>query len=415
MNIRNPPETIRQDVLIAGGYLCFLLVIGTLSIREAASHYFSEASVSSGSVERAESAIAIQPRNPAAYAALGDALAGIRDYTAAAEAFDQAVSLRKNDFRLWVSLGNARYRSNDLSGAEAAYDHAIALAPNYAQPRYRFGLMLLETGRTEEAFTHLSTAGERDHQLYKEILELARSVYREDAASIQKALQPRSTTIKNYFAYYAVTNSLMTPEVEEFLASPELTDKERQWYSRRLIAMKNFQAAFRVWSGNRKTGALIQDGGYESTTKSDPSGFGWQIDQKVSNTSIARIDSDTRSGAYAIQIQFSGELEPNRNIISQIVVLKPEHTHRLRFSFRSEKLLSARLPVVKVTDAASGTVLGRFELPDETGGVWVDKALDFVTGSSGAVSIGIQREACSEKPCPLFGDLNIDDFAVDEY
>ena len=411
----NPRELIRQDILTAVVYLGFVLAIGTFSIREAASHYLSESSITSRSIELAKSAIAIQPRNADAYTALGEALAGIHDYAAAAEAFDQAVSLRKNDFRLWISLGDARYHSNDLSGAEAAYDRAMALAPNYAQPRYRFGLMLLETGRTEEAFVHLSTAGERDHELYTEILRLARSVYQEDAASIQKALHPRSTATENYFAHYAVMNSLMTPQVEEFLASSERTDRERNWYARRLIAMKNFRAAYKIWSGGQETGTIVHDGGFESTTESSPGGFGWQIDQKVSNTSLARIDSDMRSGGYAIHIHFSGDLEPNRSIISQIVVLKPQHKYRLRFSLRSEKLLSARLPVVTITDATSGALLGRVNITEETDGQWVDKTFDFVTRSNAAVSIGIQRENCPAKPCPLFGDLYFDDFAIEEY
>jgi len=400
-------------------YICFILFIGVSSARQGLSHYYADAAIRSGSDADAASAISFQPNNPKARKTLGIIFLRRRDYAAAADAFDNAAANQQNDYLTWLRLGYSRYKLGQFDEAEQAYRIAVFLAPNYDQPNYYLGKMLLDTGRPGQAFPYLSKAAEHDMALYPEILHHARKTYPDDPAAIQNAAMLETTDANKIFARYLIKHSFMTPKVKAFLVGDQLTAAEKDGFVGYLIRRRNYEVAREVWLSrfadkNVDSNALIFDGGFENITESDVSGFGWQIDQRVSETAVARVEKEARSGAHSLQIKFAGDVELQRAILSQLIYVQPNRKYELKYSYRSENLVSAGLPALVISHGRSGTILAESVIQRTPNGKWVDSTISFVTDALPVVRIGLQRVSCNTSPCPIFGGIYLDDFAVRE-
>ena len=399
-------------------YACFVLFLGFSAAASALSFYYADAAFYNGSEADAAAAVSFQPQNPDAHKTRGMVFLRHMDYEAAADAFEQAAALRQNDFLLWLRLGYCRLQLKNFDAAQAAYEKALVLAPNYSQPNYYFGSMLLETARPEQAFQFLSKAAEQDNDIYPEVLNLARTAFPGDPLAIERAVWPASVDGRKTVAGYFIEHGLMTDTVRSFLTSDELSEKEKNELVRSLIYKQNFQFAREVWLSRSKTdnGSAQQpifDGGFENITDSDESGLGWQIAQNVTAFSVARDNKVFHSGSKALEIKFAGNVDVNKPLISQLAYLEPHRKYQLRFFYRSTELISAGLPLVVISDGVSGEVLGRSAALVATDAKWLESRIDFTTGGAPVALISFQRTDCPS-PCPIFGEVFLDDFSVIE-
>lgn len=412
-------DTALGGYLGAAAYLTLIGLISVFSVRQGLSSYAADAAFRTGTSENAGIAAEYQPGNPDAVKILGITYLREQDFSLAATAFERAATLRRNDFLMWLRLGFARYKQNDLTGAEAAYRKALELAPNYSQPNYYLGKLLVGDGRSDEGFRFLGRAAELDNSLFPEVLHLARVTYADDPAAIEKAIRPDSPKAKRTLTRYLIDHSFTTTAMEAFLTGDELDAEEKEGFVRQLISKHQFALARNVWmSGKRPDTAdqlqPIYDGGFEKITGSDPSGLGWQIDERVSAAGIARIDRDVHSGATALQIKFSGPVELRQRIISQVAYVEPRRKYRLRFAYRSSEMITAGLPAIVVSDSVSGQTLESSVPLRPTDGKWVEAEIDFTSTDLPVVVVSLQRPACQTNPCPIFGELSIDDFSITE-
>jgi hypothetical protein len=213
----------------------------------------------------------------------------------------------------------------------------------------------------------------------------------------------------------------MTDTAKAFLTGNELTDGEKDEFIRLLISKNELLLAYEVWltktalaSTKRDEGDAVFDGGFENITASDESGFGWQIEQGVSATAVA-IDSERpHSGFRALHVKFAGNVEVGSRIVSQLVLAKPFHKYRLTFAVRSSELTSGGLPVVVVKAGNSSSILATSSLIKATDGNWVTMTVDFTTEEDAAVTIALERANCDSSPCPIFGEMSLDDFSIKE-
>jgi tetratricopeptide (TPR) repeat protein len=399
-------------------YLCILITTAALAGRQALSHYNAQAAFRSGSEVEADRAVSIQPNNPDAHEIRGMVLLRQKDYAGAAESFRTALSLRPHDYLLWLRLGHALLRTGDIADAHAAYQNAIELAPNYSQPELSMGRMLLEVGKKDEAFTYLSGAARLDGSLYPEVLHHARVAFDDDPQAIEKAVTTDTVAARATVARYLIKRFWMTADVRSFLTSDELGPAEKNGFISYLKYKRNFEVAREVWLS--RIGAdpghfdqPIYDGGFENITESDPSGLGWQIDQKMSAVAVARDRDSVHSGENALSIRFAGNVDLRRPIVSQLAYVTPGQRHTLSFFARSTDTVSAGLPAVIVSDTASNATIAASEPLADTKGIWTRYELIFNAPDAPVVLISLQRPTCTASPCPIFGDLSLDDISIE--
>jgi tetratricopeptide (TPR) repeat protein len=400
-------------------YLAFVVYIGVSAANQGLSNYYAEDSYFRGSETEADTAIHWQPCNPNAYESRGMIFLRNREFITAASDFEKAVSLRENDFLLWLRLADARYRSGDIPAARTAYQRSLFLAPNYSEPQYHMGMMLLENGHPETAFQFLSKAAEFEPERYPEILDLARNSFPSDPAAIESSVQPKSIDAKKITARYLINHGLMTESMRSFVSSDQLAEREKNEFISLLIAETDFALARQVWLSKWKiedagSNDPIFDGGFERISESDPSGLGWQIDQNATALSVSLDEKEVHSGSRSILVKFAGNVEQDRKLVSQLVYLQPYQKYELRLFFRSTELISAALPVMEVTDGITAEVLARSASFHSTDGRWVEIGTSFKTRSNVVASISLIRPSCNTTPCPIFGDLSLDDFSVAE-
>jgi tetratricopeptide (TPR) repeat protein len=403
----------------AAAYLVFVVLVFVFAVRQGLSSYSADAAFRDGTSDDARAAADRQPGNPEAVKILGIAYLREQDYGSAAAAFERAVSLRENDFLMWLRLGFARFKQDDLAGAESAYRRSLELAPNYSQPNYYLGKLLVGAGRPDEGFRYLSKAADLDNSLFPEVLHRARIAYSDNPAAIENAIRPETPIAKLTLARYFINHTFTTPALSAFLTGGELDADEKDEFVRELIATRQFALARDVWASKNRSetiGALppLYDGGFEKITASDPSGLGWQIDPKISATEITRIERDVHSGSAALKIKYSGPVELRAKIISQISYVEPRRKYKLKFAYRSSEMITAGLPAIIVSDAASDQQLGSSVPLRPTGEKWVESEIEFTSTDLPVVVVSLQRPTCQTNPCPIFGDLSIDDFTITE-
>lgn len=400
-------------------YLLLLIFLGVSAARQGLSNYYAERALLTGSHSLADAANSYEPENPNAHKSIALISLNKREYSEALASLERAISLRSNDFLLWLHLGYCRLKLNDFDSAYDAYERALFLAPNYSEPNYYMGKALLENGQPEQGFRFLSKAAKQNKKLYPEILHLAGMTFPNDPQAIEKSLSPTSYDERKAVVRYLTENGFVTDSVRSLLIGDELNARDKNEFVQHLIGRQNFLLAREVWAsmqegGGNSTNNLMFDGGFEKLVASDETGFGWRIDQKASALSVALDESEVHSGSRSIRIKFAGNVEFNRRLISQLVPTKSHHRYQLRLFLISSELTSAGLPAIVINEGVSDEILGRSNELQSTKGKWVEIKIDFVTRDTPAVTIDLQRLSCDTSPCPIFGELVLDEFSLTE-
>lgn len=417
MKVLHSPPIALREYLFALAYLVVVLLIGYFATRQGVSQYLSARAFRSGSYADAAAAARFDPQSPEALDVGGMLFLRNDEYAAAGDAFQRATVLRQNDFLLWLRLGYSRQRSGDFDSARSAFGRALEIAPNYAQPNYYMGKMLLEAGAVDEAFRFLSKAASINKLLYPEVLHLARQKFPADPQSIERVVQPASLEGKTIIARYMIERDLLTEDLKTFITSDQLTADAKGEFVKLLLQRGNVQAAYEVWyasnGANMADRQNVFDGGFENLSASDETGFGWRIDRNLPAITVSRDATAASAGSASLQIKFSGNSQLAANIFSQLVLLEPRRKYQLRFAYNSPEMISAGLPAIVVSDSG-GTRLGRSATLANTGGKWVQAKFDFATTDTIGVVISLQRPECSDSPCPVFGELLLDDFSINK-
>src|SRR5207253_1854046 len=122
-------------------------------------------------------------------------------------------------------------------------------------------------------------------------------------------------------------------------------------------------------------------------------------------------------GARSLRLEFGGDSAPGSQLIYQLVLLQPNSRYSLSFVARAEDLVSGGPPVILALAANSETtkILGQSDpLSVGTSG-WRAFNVNFSTDeSTSAVVIAVQRLACNQSPCPIFGKLWLSRFSLEK-
>jgi Flp pilus assembly protein TadD len=364
-----------------------------------------------------EMALRLSPSDPEAHYARAAVAAAAKEGGEGALAvgeLERATALEPRYYLTWLRLGRARERVGDVDGAVAAYGEAARLAPFYAAPRWQAGNTLLRAGRRGEAFEALRRAAASRPSLFLYTVELAWRAYDGDARAVAEAVSPQNASARVALARFFVKHGRTTDALAQFRAARnETTDEERQALIADLIAAGRYTEAREVWSEKGAGGALI-DGGFEDKARDEGAGFGWRFARGVAGASVSLDVSEPRAGAHSLRFEFGGTPDASVRLASQLVAVEPLARYRLRFAARTDELLSGGMPLVAVLDAGAGVVASSTAIEPGTRG-WKDYEVEFVAPeTTGAVVLVIKRQSCAQTPCPIYGRVWFDDFALEK-
>jgi len=177
-----------------------------------------------------------------------------------------------------------------------------------------------------------------------------------------------------------------------------------------LFSAKAFKDAFEVWSSTpARTAALFNGGFEESQILNEPGLGGWVRSREQNKTSMAIDVAEKFGGTKSLQVSFDGEWNPGTPLLSQTVLIEPSKTYRVSFSVKTKDLVTGGPPLLTVSDATNGQLLGKSESFPSTNS-WLTLSFEFTTlATSEAAVIRLQRNNCDPAPCPIFGVIWLDE------
>jgi hypothetical protein len=337
--------------------------------------------------------------------------------------FELAVALRPRDYVFWYELALVRDNAGDREGAIAACQQSVRLAPYYGKTHWLLGNLLFRAGQREEAFAELRIASASDAVTLPHMIDLAWGTSQGDVRALLDLVQPQNDAARLTLAQYLARKGKYREAIELFRAAGTASEDERKKILQSLLSAHRFKEAYEVWSlyreenkGESSNGTnTITDPGFEGTIKPNEPGFGWQQPGPLENVRISLDATNPRSGDRSLHIEFNGNSNPSGSVITQIVLVEPDTHYKLHFAARMEDLITGGPPQIAVEEAGSAgdsRLLAALALPLESG-PWRDYAMSFSTAKDAqAIIIHLNRQGCSSSPCPAFGRVWLDAFAL---
>ncbi|MCA1604985.1 MAG: hypothetical protein LC775_05820, partial [Acidobacteria bacterium] len=397
----------------AGLFIVFLLLIWSAG-RSGLSSLLSNYGAGNNQVDAINAAVNLSPDDPGPHYLRGTVLEANGELGAAVSEYRDAASLRPDDYVLWLSLAHACELNGDTSCALAAAKQALALAPYYAQPHWQLGNLLVRMGQQDDGLKELRLAASSDPTLLPVIIDLAWQLSRGDVDFVKQAIRPETPESYKALAVYFKNRGEFSAASAMFHSAGRGAEHERQQYVNELIGAKQFKEAYALWATSHTSNSenifgALRDPGFEQENNLEEPGFGWRRDNKAPSMSLSLDDTKPGEGRYSLRVDFKGDSDPRQPIVSQLVLVEPGTHYQLHFAVTSEHLVSGGLPKVYVIDVGNNTLLGQTsEFPQQTNN-WQDYTIDFKsTDQTSAVRVSLQRESCSESPCPIFGVLRLD-------
>lgn len=395
--------------------LVLLLVLLFSAARSGVGSLMTSYAAMTSQMAPASTAVLVDASNPDAHYVRGTIFEATDLSTAVGE-YLQAARARPDDYVLWLSLARARELNGETEGAVAAARQAIPLAPDYAEPHYQLGNILLRAGRRDEAFKELRRAGDSNPTLLPGIIDLAWRISNRDLKYVETALGPGTPQLYLALTQYFRQHGEAEAATAMYLAAGSIADANRRSYVAELINAKRFKEAAQLWAVDWPDGAkagVIFDAGFERESNLKDKGFGWSVGEFDKGFRLSLDTNQPREGRSSLKVEFDGDSEPGSPVIYQFVMVEPGAHYQLTLAVRTENLVSGGMPLVVVLDGVTFQVLGQSEqFPQVTSG-WREYKVDFEPGQSAStVQIALRRQPCAAVPCPIFGRLWLDNLSL---
>ena len=399
--------------------ILFLLLIW-LSARAGFASLLYTYAATSNQLAAANAAVSLSSGDPEAHYLRGAILEAGGDLTAAIAEYNEAIVRRPDDYVLWLSLARAQELNGQAPMAIAAARQATQLAPYYAQPHWQLGNLLVRAGRAEEGFGELRLAGASNPRLLPPVIDLAWQLSRGNVQFVIQAVQPATPEAYQALAEYFRKRGQEAEAIAVLRAAGSIAEDYRRRYVDELLTAKRFADAYAIWSIGHPPadesgagGPIVSDPGFEQERGLDEPGFDWRTENKAQTLTLSLEPANPKEGKSSLRVEFSGDSDPGTQIISQLVLVEPNNRYQLHFAARTESIVSGGLPLVAVVDAGNKEILGQTNAFPESVSNWQDYSIDFNSKeTTSAILISLQRQRCSESPCPIFGRLWLDNFSL---
>jgi hypothetical protein len=338
--------------------------------------------------------------------------------TVALSQLELAVSLRPRDYGLWLELGMTRDQLEDPAGALTAFNESVLLAPYYSKPRWQRGNLLFRMGRYDEALVDLRSAAASNPGLLPSLIDLAWGASGHDPNLTEQLMQVQGSDGHLALASFFANHDRPQHALQQFGQAKNVKAEKRRELVQALVTSGAYAEAFAIWRPTGSTGeqGTIYDGGFEGALTFEDGGFGWRPAHGVAGLDLSLDQQTPHTGARSLRIEFKGDSNPELPILTQLVVVEPGVRYKLSFVARTRKLVTGGPPLLVIKDATiKGTprIASSMALPANSE-TWQSFDLEFVTGAiTKAVLVSLQRTGCESSPCPIFGTVNLDSFAIE--
>jgi hypothetical protein len=414
---------VRFALALLALFCCYQLIVSAAAA--GVSRLLSTTAILRSNVGPAETAARLTPRDPEAHYTLALSLVNVERLSDAVVEFQQATRLRPHHYYEWLDLGVTLDRLGDQGAAIAALNESIRLAPSFAQPRWQLGNVFFRQARYQEAFAQLRLAAKSNPRFFASLMELAWMAADGDVKTAESLIQPE--TGRNHFEWA----SFLTKQGKGADAARQLIqagepqdDLDRLLLHRAIAALiegNQFSDAYSVWIASHR--AIVDkssdsvgflNGNFAEPIKQDDPGFGWQL-PAVPSITVSIDPSGPKPNSRSLRFEFDGDSPLGTQPVYQLVLLQPKSRYSLSFMAKAEGLISGGPPVVLALAPGGKTIkiLGQSEPLSPGTPEWSAYKIGFTTDeNTSAVVIALQRLACNQNPCPVFGKLWLSDFML---
>ncbi len=337
------------------------------------------------------------------------------------EDFMQTVRLSPFDYRWWIELGRGYEQAENIEMAEQSYLKAIGIAPAYTYPRWQLGNFYLRQNRSEEAFTELKNAAQKNAVYRQQVFSIAWDYYGQDTARLEQIAGELPEVKTGLVQFYAakgraedslrIWNTISDEEKREGLPIARLVAQS--------LYEKGFYKAAVGFVGGlgiepKAKPETVQNGGFEdSISYSDYIYFGW----KISPTEKMDINLDgaqKREGSRSLRVTFNGYSNPQLSNIYQIITVNSGQSYVLSFWVKTENLKSAGTPVLDVINTRDDKIIATSKPFPAGTNDWQEVKMEFTApADTEAVYVRTARVFCGDA-CPLVGTFWYDDFRLEK-
>jgi hypothetical protein len=383
-------------------------------------------SIIQSGTESADLAVRLSPQDPETHYTRGLSLVNAQRLADAVGELKQAIEMRPHHYYQWLDLGVTLDRVGDVEGGLAALRESVRLAPFYAQPRWQLGNLLFRQGLYEEGFQNLRLATKSDLSLSEGMLELAWAAADGDVGRFEAMVQPESTHEHFRSAEFLARQGEATEAVKQAGMAGEPrddldTDTVRRTITQ-LLSTQKVPEAYAVWAtshGERaddSTGSTspMLNSNFMSAIRQNDVGFSWQL-VKVPNVSMSIDSIGPEAGSRSLRIEYQGDSPTQSTPLYQVILIHRRGRYSLSFMAKTHELVTGGPPVIRVVGGTllnDGKILGQSD-PITQGAEWTPYTFEFsVDEGTSAVTIVVQRQACNQSPCPIFGALWLSAFTL---
>lgn len=374
--------------------------------------------IAANSIAAADQAIAVAPSDAEAHRARARVLNRLQMPGDARKSFEIASGLRYRDDYLWLELGNTHDEQGDTTSALAAFDQAVRWAPHYAHPLWQRGNLKLRMGQYADAFADLRAAAASKKSLLPSLIDLAWGLGRGDVKAAEHLIQVNNDQDRLMFALFLAKKGRGHECLEQLrLLGTPLSDENRHELVQQLIAGRAFRAAFELWrTDDAVKSPVISNSGFEAPINlaSADTTFGWYFLGK-SEAKVVRDGSEKLSGSTSLLLGFNGDWKAPAETIKQRIVVEPEKRYRISFGVRTKDIVTGGPPAIAVKDAGTNEHLGQSQAFPTSSSNWQTMEFEFSTKpETQAILLQFTRVADACSPCPIFGELWLDDFVIED-
>lgn len=411
VTITNTHHFLRGGAATAAAIICLLLAWTTASMGY--SRLLARYGIFTGFEAPVNRSVELSPADAEAYYARSIVFKGRGEIDKAVKELAHAIDLRPRDYFLWLTSGALRDQIGDESGAQRDFNEAVRLAPFYAQPHWQLGNLLLRMGKFDDAFIELRLAAGSDPKLVRPLIDIAWMTYGGDVEAVKSATQPATQDEEFVLAHFFARHGRADEALKLFRQGKVRSAEQRRDLLAVLLEANEYRAAYEIWtSGKAGDHAALQsglgtlpDGGFENDIDWNDPGFGWQKGMANSNVKISSDKEVSREGKRSLLLDWAGDNDPSKPVLTHLVLLEPEGHYRLHFSARTENLVGGSLPVIVVREAGlNGAELVQSQPLGRGTNEWREYSVDFATSrTTQAVLLALHRQNCNGEVCPIFG------------
>lgn len=406
---RKPPGGAKTKIYFA----CLLATLGVFSI------FFGAAKFENRQFKTSGERFTKMPFDADYYYAQAIAEKRLGDYREAANSLRQAIKYRPGDYALRLEHANLLKIQNQGESAEASFRQAISLAPFYGQPRYDYAGFLAAQNRQPESLAQFRLAAKNNSLYFNEVLNIFWESANGDADEFMSRLAPLDPFEKNRLADFLFEKKSFAATARLLCEKNDSAQTDFDGFVMKLLEKKQYLFAAQISASECDASKIekgkLLDGDFRENDLKAGTGFGWRVGDLPESVQIGFVEKKDGADKSLLFI-FDGDFSPSLALVSQIVPVEKDQKYRLSFKYRTQNLVSGSRPVLQLINKSTYHD-SKFEEAELTagGGEWKTEVLEVRTDkASEALEIRLARKACSESKCPVFGQLLLGNFSLDE-